>query len=83
MVVGIARFDLDDRLILLNGQLQHFLRLASGLRVAQRTQINPAQQLARLQVLGIALDDVLGLGHCIANATGAGIEFRQTGVQEL
>ncbi len=64
--------------VLLNGQLQHFLGLRPGLRIADRTQINAAEKFARVQVGRIAIDDVLCFRHRVANPPGTGIKLRQT-----
>ena len=57
--------------------LRTFCDPLSRLHVAQRTQINPAQQFVRFEIVGIALQNVLRFEHCIANAAGLGIELSQ------
>src|SRR5208282_74220 len=37
-----------------------------------------SQQAAGLEIVGIALDDVLRLDHGVANAAGLGVEFGET-----
>ena len=81
MVVHVVGLDLDDLLILLDGQLENILRALSRLHVAQRAQINAAQQLVGFQVVGIALQDVLRLEDGIPNAAGLGIHLGQRGRQ--
>jgi hypothetical protein len=60
VVVNIVGLDLDDLFVLINGQLENILRTLPVLDVPQRTQIDPPQQLVRFQVIGIALENVLG-----------------------
>ena len=81
MVLHALGIELDDLLILLDRKLQHLLRLRARLHVAERAQINTAQQTTRFQVVAVALQDVLGFQHGVANAAGLGVEFRQAGVQ--
>src|SRR5664279_422556 len=73
--------ELHNLLILLDRQLQNFLRLRPGLHIAEGTQIDAAQQTARLQIVAIALQDVLGFEHGIANAASLGVQFGESGIQ--
>ena len=43
MIVYAAGIEGDDLFILIDGKLQHFLRLRACLQIAERTQINSAQ----------------------------------------
>src|ERR1035438_906962 len=62
---------------------RNLLRLGTGLYVVKRTQVDTAQQAARLQVVAVALQDVLGFEDCIANAAGLGVQFGESGVQVI
>jgi hypothetical protein len=75
-VLGLSRTLLE----LLDGELEHLLRLA-GLGVAQRAQVDAAQQAVGFQVVGIARQDLLGLQHRVADASGLGVELGQLGVE--
>ena len=77
MVVNIVGLDLDDLFVLVDGELENVLRALPRLDVTQRAQINTAQQLVRFQVVGIALENVLGFEDRIPNTAGLGIELSQ------
>ena len=81
MIVYVFGLNFDDGFVLLNRQLQYFLRLAAGLHVTQRTQIDASQKLSGIQITGIAFDDFLGFQDGIANASGFSVQFSQPGIQ--
>ncbi len=83
MVVNIVGLDLDDLFVLVDGQLENILRALPCLNVTQRTQVDPAQQLVGFQVVGIALENVLGFEDGITNTPGLGVELSQRGSQIL
>ena len=83
VIVNIVGFDLDDLFVLVDGQLEDVLRALPGLHVTQRAQINTAQQLVGFQVVGIALENVLGFEDSIPNTPGLGIELSQRRSQIL
>src|ERR1019366_1001256 len=83
MVFHALGIELNNLLILLDRQLQNFLRLGTGLHVAKRSQIDAAQQAACLQVVAVALQDVLGLQDRIANAASLGVQFGESGIQVI
>ncbi len=83
VVLGVFRLEFDDGFVLLDGQAQHLIGLAAGALIAQRAQVNAAQQLARFKIVRVALDDILGLNHRVADSSGAHVEFGQRSVQEL
>ncbi len=74
VIVHIVGFDLDDLFVLLDGQLENVLRALSRLRIAQRAQINAAQQFMRFQVVRVTLENVLRLEDGIPNAARLGVE---------
>ena len=82
MIVHAFWIQQHDLLELLNSQFQDFLGLCSLLQIAEGTQIDPSQQPARFQVLGIALDDLLRFQHSVADASGARVKFCQASVQK-
>src|SRR4029077_20723226 len=67
----------------LNGQLQDALRSVAGLHVAERTQVDASEQASGLEIVRVALENVLGFDDGVANAAGAGIKFGQAGGQVL
>ena len=83
VIVNAVGLDLHDLLVLLDGQLEHIVGAVAARHVAQRTEIDAAEQLVRFQVLGIALDDVLRFEHGVADASGFYVEFGQAGGQEF
>ena len=83
MVINIVGFELDDLFVLLDRQLKHVIGAGAAGHIAQRAQINSAQQLVRFQILGIALDDVLGFEHGVANPAGLNVKFGKSGGQEF
>src|SRR4030095_7843584 len=79
VVIDVVGLNLDNLLVLLDGQLQDVTRTASGLHVAQRSQVDPAQQLVSFQVIGITLQDVLGFQYGIPDAACFRIKLGQGG----
>ena len=78
MVIHAVGLKLDNLLILLDRTLQDILGSGTSGIVAQRPQVDAAQQLMCFQVIGVALQNVLRFKHRIADASGFGIEFGQT-----
>ena len=75
VVVHAVGPQFHDLLVLLDGEFQNALRAVASLHIAERAEVNPAQQAAGFQVVGIALDDLLGFDHRIANPSGLGVEL--------
>ena len=75
MIFHALGIELDDLLVLVDGQLQHFLRLCPRLHVAERAQIDSSQQPTRFQVVAIALQDVLRFQNGVANASRLGVKL--------
>src|SRR5450631_3152851 len=81
MVFHALGIEPDDLLILLDGQLQDFLRLGPSLHVTQRAQLNAAQQAVRLEIVAIAFEDVLRFQDRVLDAAAARIQLGESGVQ--
>src|SRR5208282_1894032 len=81
VVIHVVRLQADDLFILLDRQFQDALRTAARLHVAKRAQVDPSQQTAGFEIVGIALDEVLRLDHGVANAADLVIELGQAGGQ--
>ncbi len=78
MVVHAVGLQANDLLILLDRQLQHAFGTAARLHVSERAQIDPSQQAAGFEIIGILFDDVLRLNHGVANSPCLGIQLGQT-----
>jgi hypothetical protein len=84
MVVHISGLDLDDLFVLLNGKFEHIIgAVAAARHIAERAQVNPAEQLVGFDIVGVALDDVLGFEDGVANASGLDVELGEAGGEEL
>ena len=83
MVVHTVGLDLHDLLILLDGQLQHVVGTAAAGHVTEGSQVNATQEFMRLEIGGVALDDVLGFDDGVADATGLDVKLGQAGSEEL
>ena len=81
MVIHAVRLQADDLLILLDRELQDALGAAARLHIAQRAQIDPSEQAARFEIVGILLNDILRFDHGIANATSFRVKFGEAGGQ--
>ena len=73
MVVHTVGLQFDDLLVLLDGQFQDTLRSVAGLHVAERAQVDTSEQASGFEIVGIALENILGFDDGVANAAGAGI----------
>ena len=84
VVVHIIGFDLDDFFVLLDSQLENVLgSIAIARHIAERPEINPAQQLVSFKIVRIPLQNVLGLDDGVANASSLDVEFRKTRSQKF
>jgi len=84
MIVNVIGFDLDDLFVLLDGQLEHIVAaVAVSRHVAERAQIDTAQQLMSFEVVGVAFEDVLSFEHGIADASGLDVELGEAGGEEF
>ena len=81
MVINLVRLELYDLAELLDCELQHLGRLHSTLHVADRAQVDPAKQLAGIEIVGIALYDLLRLGDGVPDVSRFEIKLRKTCVQ--
>ena len=79
--LDIVALQLHDLGVFGDGELQHLLGRTAILNIAQGLQVDPAQQLVGVQVVGLGLEYLLGRQHGIPYAAGAQIEFRQPTVQ--
>src|SRR3954471_21484283 len=75
VIVNVIGLKKDDLAELLDCQLQNFRRLRPALHVAQRTKIDSAQQLARVEIVRIALDDLLRLSDRVADVASLEVEL--------
>ncbi len=64
-----------------DGELQNLLRRAAILNIAQRLQVDTAQQLVGFEIVGLGLEYFLGRQHGIPHPAGAQIELRQAVVE--
>jgi hypothetical protein len=84
VIVNFLGLDLHNLFVLLYGQLEHVVgTVAAARHVAQRPQINPAQQFVSLQIVRIAFENVLSLQHGVSNATSLHVQLGQSGSEEL
>ena len=79
----IVGLQLNDLGVLGERQLQYLLGGPLARHVAQRLQIDAAQQLMRFEVIGIVLKRGLRGHDGFADAACAQIEFREAAVQIL
>ena len=79
--LDIVALQLHDLGVFGDGQLQHLLGRTAILNIAQGLQVDTAQQLVGVQVVGLGLEDLLRRQHRVAYPAGAQIEFRQPTVQ--
>src|SRR5690349_14315209 len=82
MIVDICGLYANDLLILLDGLLQDVARLRAGLRVAHGAEINAAKKLARVEIIGIALDNGFGLIDRFTNAPSLRVKLGHLGVEK-
>ncbi len=76
--VDVFRVLLDDRSILLDGQLDHLLVDAAGaILAADQNEIDPAEQTTRVQGLRVLLQPVLQFGNGFGASPRLKIEARQ------
>src|SRR3954468_16549077 len=82
MIVHVCGLDANDLLILLDGLLQDVARLRACLRVAHGAEIDAAKKFARVEIIGIALDDGVSLIDGFANATSLRVKLGHFGVEK-
>jgi len=83
MVVHAIGLQFDNLLVLFDGQFQNTLRPVARLHVAQRAQIDSSEQAAGFEIIGIALENVLGFDDRVADTAGSRVKFGQAGGQVL
>ena len=83
MIVDAVGIELHNLFVLVDGQLQDVVGAGAAGHVAERAQINAAEQLVGFEILGIALDDVLRFFDGVGDAAGLYVEFGQAGGQEF
>ncbi len=83
VIIDAVGIELDDLLVLFDGQLQNVVGAGAAGHVAQRAQVDAAEKLVGFEVFGIALDDVLRFLDGLGDAAGFYVEFGQGGGQKF
>ena len=81
VALDVGRVKRADLLVFADREIEHLLRSAV-LHVAQRVQVDAAEQLMSGDILGVALDGVLRGQDRVAHAAGAEVELGQAVVQK-
>ena len=79
--LDVVRLELDELLVLADGELQHLSRLL-GLHVAERAEIDLAEQRVRLDIGGVLVDLILRGGDGLTDAAEFEVEVGETILQE-
>ena len=75
--VGIARFLLDDFLVLLNSLLEHVLVDTALLRIADHPGVNASENAAGIRVFRVLFEVLFSLEHSFAQLAGLDVEVGQ------
>ncbi len=82
-VFDAVGFKADDLDVLGDGELEHFVGRSAVLHVAERAQIDAAEELVRVEAVGVFLQQILRGVDGVADAAGLEIELGQPVVEVL
>ena len=83
MIVDAVGVELHDLLVLVDGELQDVVGAGTAGHIAERAQINAAEQFVGFEILRIALDDVLRFPDGVGDAAGLYVKLGQAGGQKF
>jgi len=75
VIVDAGGIEFGDLLVLVDGQLQHVVGAGATGHFAERAQIDAAEKLVGFEVIGIALENVLGFFDGVGDAARLDVEF--------
>src|SRR5271165_1681594 len=81
MVFDALGVEANNVLVLLNRQLEDLVGLRAVLHIAEGAQVNAAQKAVRLEIVAVALENVLGFENRVLDAPGASVQFSEPRVQ--